>query len=156
VGIADLMMGTLALPGFKLGKPCLNFSPRIFSPPTYLDPGVRTTVGTANKGDPDSVAYSCRRQVGGSSPHLVPADERPFDGTAPHPSTTSPIPGSITGADQDDVRSANRYPSRAGYQRFVFCAVVLQDVCECGYGRLTQLIKEQGDSASRLLHLSCR
>ena len=31
-------------------------------------------------------------QVGGSSPHLVPADERPFDGTAPHPSTTSPIP----------------------------------------------------------------
>jgi hypothetical protein len=32
-------------------------------------------------------------QVGGSSPHLVPADERPFDGTAPHPSTTSPMPG---------------------------------------------------------------
>jgi hypothetical protein len=31
-------------------------------------------------------------QVGGSSPHLVPADERPFDGTAPHPSTTSPTP----------------------------------------------------------------
>jgi hypothetical protein len=28
-----------------------------------------------------------------SRPHLVPADERPFDGTAPHPSTTSPIPG---------------------------------------------------------------
>src|ERR1017187_1765257 len=37
------------------------------------------------------------KQVGGSRPHLVPADERPFDGTAPHPSTTSPIPSSRWG-----------------------------------------------------------
>ena len=34
-------------------------------------------------------------QVGGSSPHLVPADERPFDGTAFHPGTTSPIPEKV-------------------------------------------------------------
>jgi hypothetical protein len=42
--------------GFELGKPGLNPSSPTFQPPTYLAPGMRTTVGTVTKGDPGSVA----------------------------------------------------------------------------------------------------
>jgi hypothetical protein len=43
---------------------------------------------------PCTVSTHClAAQVGGSSPHLVPADERLFDGTAPNPSIASPMPG---------------------------------------------------------------
>jgi hypothetical protein len=60
------MMGTLAFPGFKLGKPCLNFSPRIFSPPTYLAPCIRTTVGRVEQRGPrfgSLVALACEVQA---------------------------------------------------------------------------------------------
>jgi hypothetical protein len=68
------------------------FLPGISLPPKFLALVFGRPWAPENKGDPDSVAYwAGLLEVAG--PHFVPADERPFDGNAPHPSTTSQIPG---------------------------------------------------------------
>ena len=48
-------MGTVASPGFKLGKPGLNFIPRILTA-EHTPWGALAIVGTESRGAPDAVA----------------------------------------------------------------------------------------------------